>query len=240
MYFSLVTGGSRGIGRAICVKLAEKGHNILINYTSNEAKALETKELVEDKGVSAEIIKFDVSDRDEVKKQLENWQNQHKNDIINVLINNAGIRKDNLMLWMKDEDWDNVLDISLGGFYNVTKQVLTGMVKNREGRIVNVVSISGVKGMAGQTNYSAAKAGIIGATKSLAQEIGKRNITVNAIAPGFIKTDMTEDLDEKQYRSLIPLNRFGNPEEVAEVAGFLASKGASYVTGEVITVSGGL
>lgn len=240
MHFSLVTGGSRGIGRAICVKLAEKGHNVLINYTSNEDKALETKALVEDKGGSCEIIRFDVSDREDVKKQLENWQNQHKNDIITVLVNNAGVRKDNLMLWMKDEEWDKVLNISLGGFYNVTKQVLTGMVKNREGRIVNVVSISGLKGMAGQTNYSAAKAAIIGATKSLAQEIGKRNITVNAIAPGFIKTDMTEDLDEKQYKSMIPLNRFGNPEEVAEVAGFLASKGASYITGEVITVSGGL
>ncbi len=240
MDYALVTGGSRGIGRAICVRLAENGFNILINYTSNEEKALETKKLVEEKGVNATIIKFDVANRNDVRQTLEAWQKANPDDAIQILINNAGIRKDNLMFWMKDEEWDDVVNISLGGFYNVTKAVVSDMIKRRSGRIVNVVSISGIKGMAGQTNYSASKAAVIGATKSLAQELGKRNITVNAVAPGFIQTDMTEDLDESNLKSLIPMNRFGTPEEVAEVVGFLASKGASYITGEVITISGGL
>lgn len=240
MDYALVTGGSRGIGRAICVRLAENGFNILINYTSNEEKALETKKLVEEKGVNATIIKFDVANRNDVRQTLEAWQKANPDDAIQILINNAGIRKDNLMFWMKDEEWDDVVNISLGGFYNVTKAVVSDMIKRRSGRIVNVVSISGIKGMAGQTNYSASKAAVIGATKSLAQELGKRNITVNAVAPGFIQTDMTEDLDESNLKSLIPMNRFGSPEEVAEVVGFLASKGASYITGEVITISGGL
>lgn len=240
MDYALVTGGSRGIGRAICIKLAENGNNILINYTSNEEKALETKKLVEEKGVTATIVKFDVANRNDVRETLEAWQKANPDDSIQILINNAGIRKDNLMFWMKDEEWDDVLNISLGGFYNVTKLVVSDMIKRRSGRIVNVVSISGIKGMAGQTNYSASKAAVIGATKSLAQELGKRNITVNAVAPGFIQTDMTEDLDENNLKALIPMNRFGRPEEVAEVVGFLASKGASYITGEVITISGGL
>lgn len=240
MDYALVTGGSRGIGRAICLKLADIGYNILINYTSNEEKARETKQLVEEKGVKAGLVKFNVADRQQVKAELENWQQSNPDGNIHVLVNNAGVRKDNLMFWMKDEEWDNVLDISLGGFYNVTKFVLNDMIKKRSGRIINIVSVSGIKGMAGQTNYSSAKAAIIGATKSLAQEVGRRNITVNAVAPGFIKTDMTEDLDEGNLKSLIPLNRFGRPEEVAEVVGFLASKGSSYVTGEVITISGGL
>jgi len=240
MDYALVTGGSRGIGRAICIKLAESGHNILINYTSNEDKALETKELVEKKGVQASIIKFDVANRENVKHALENWYDTHADDHIHILVNNAGIRQDNLLIWMKDDEWDGVLDTSLGGFYNVTKQVLEKMVRSRRGRIINVVSISGLKGVAGQTNYSSSKAAVIGATRSLAQEIGKRNITVNAVAPGFIKTDMTEDLDEKQMKGNIPLNRFGTPEEVAEVVNFLASDSASYITGEVISVSGGL
>jgi 3-oxoacyl-[acyl-carrier protein] reductase len=159
---------------------------------------------------------------------------------IEVLVNNAGIRKDQLLMWMKDEEWHDVLDISLNGFFYITRSVVNEMIKRKSGRIVNVVSLSGIKGMGGQTNYSAAKAAIIGATKALAQEVGRRGITVNAVAPGFIKTDMTEDIDPKQFRSLIPAGRFGTAEEVANVVGFLSSPGCSYVTGEVISVNGGL
>ncbi|MBW3545364.1 MAG: SDR family oxidoreductase, partial [Bacteroidetes bacterium] len=159
---------------------------------------------------------------------------------IEVLVNNSGIRKDNLMIWMQDEEWDEVMDISLGGFYNVTKQVLPELIKSKNGRIINMVSLSGLKGLPGQTNYSAAKAGIIGATKALAQELGRRGITVNAVAPGFIKTEMTEGIDEKEYKAHIPLRRFGTSEEVAELVGFLASTAAAYITGEVISINGGL
>jgi 3-oxoacyl-[acyl-carrier protein] reductase len=157
-----------------------------------------------------------------------------------VLVNNAGIRADTLMMSMTDDQWENVLDTSLGGMYNVTKQVLNPMLMNRWGRIINIVSLSGLKGMPGQVNYSAAKAGMIGATKALAQEIAKRNITVNAIAPGFIKTDMTEELNEKDLAKMIPAGRFGEADEVAAVAAFLAGKDASYITGQVISVNGGL
>ncbi|WMJ72391.1 3-oxoacyl-ACP reductase FabG [Cytophagaceae bacterium ABcell3] len=240
MKYALVTGGSRGIGRAICLKLAEQGYNILINYLSNQSAAEETLKLVKEKGVEATLMKFDVSDREEVRKVIEGWYNEHKDDSIEVLINNSGIKKDNLMVWMKDEEWDDVLNISLGGFYNVTKPVLQEMIKGKYGRIVNVVSLSGVKGLPGQTNYSASKAAVIGATKALSQEVGRRNITVNAVAPGFIKTEMIEGIDEAQYKSHIPLKRFGTAEEVADLVGFLSSPNASYITGEVICITGGL
>ena len=240
MKYALVTGSSRGIGRAICKKLAKDGINVLINFATNENAALETKALVEEYNVLAEVLKFNVSDRAVSQKVISEWIEQHPDDQIAVLINNAGIRKDNLMIWMKDEEWDDVIDISLGGFYNLTKAILPAMVSNKWGRIINIVSLSGIKGMPGQTNYSASKAAIIGATKALAQEVGRRQITVNAIAPGFIKTDMTEGINEKEYKSMIPMKRFGNPEEVAALVGFLASEDSSYITGEVITISGGL
>ncbi len=240
MKYALVTGGSRGIGRAICKKLAESSFGIIINYNSNEQAAAETKEIVENAGSSAELLKFDVSNREESQTALENWIKNHPDDEICVLVNNAGIRKDNLMIWLKDPEWDSVIDTSLGGFYNVTKAVLPSMISNKWGRIINIVSVSGIKGLPGQTNYSAAKAAVIGATKALSQEVGRRKITVNAVAPGFIKTDMTEEINEKDYKSLIPLNRFGEPEEVASLVDFLASENASYITGEVITISGGL
>ena len=240
MKYALVTGGSRGIGRAICEQLAKQEYNILINYTSNDQAAKETQDMVRSLNVEAEIIKFDVSDRKQVREVLGAWQEKNKEKAIEVLVNNAGIRKDNLMMWMKDEEWDDVVDISLGGFYNVTKQVIPEMIKSKEGKIVNVVSLSGLKGLPGQTNYSAAKAAVIGATKALAQEVARRKITVNAVAPGFIKTEMTEDINEKEFKSMIPMRRFGSAEEVASVVGFLASPASSYITGEVISINGGL
>lgn len=238
--YALVTGGSRGIGRAICQKLAESGYEVLINYRSNDDEALLTLEMIRSSGGNAELLKFDVSSAKEVESSLEAWMQNHKDGYIAILVNNAGIRRDNLMVFMNQEEWENVLTTNLGSFFHVTRKVLTGMLVNRYGRIVNVVSLSGIKGLPGQTNYSAAKAGVIGATKALAQEVGKKNVTVNAVAPGFIRTDMTKDLDENQLKAQIPLNRFGNPEEVAETVAFLASEKASYITGEVISVNGGL
>jgi 3-oxoacyl-[acyl-carrier protein] reductase len=220
--------------------MAELGYNIIINYKGNKEAAQETARLVQEKGVEAELMPFDVADRKEVKQVLGSWVETYKDVVIEVLVNNAGIRQDVLLPMMSDEQWDAVLDTSLQGMYNVTKQVLTTMVMNRYGRIINVVSLSGIKGMPGQVNYSAAKAGMIGATKALAQEVARRNITVNAIAPGFIKTDMTEELNEAELGNMIPMKRFGTAEEVAELAGFLASRQSSYITGQVISINGGL
>lgn len=240
MKYALVTGGSRGIGRACCLKLAELGYSVLVNYKGNIAAAEETAKLVREKGVDAEILNFDVANKEDVQKVLGGWMEANKEKIIEVLLNNAGIRQDTLLMSMTDEQWDSVIDTSLTGMYNVTKAVLTPMLLNRFGRIINMVSLSGLKGMPGQVNYSAAKAGMIGATKALAQEIAKRNITVNAIAPGFIKTDMTEELNEKELVNLIPMKRFGLAEEVADLVGFLASKNSSYITGQVVSINGGL
>ena len=240
MTYALITGGSRGIGRAICVKLSSMGYNIIVNYKGNKAAADETIALVKAQNIQAEALAFDVAKGEEVHHVLGTWQDAHKDDRIEVLVNNAGIRQDTLLMSMTDEQWSSVLDTSLGGMYAVTKQVLNQMLLARYGRIINIVSLSGLKGMPGQVNYSAAKAGMIGATKALAQEIAKRNITVNAIAPGFIKTDMTEELNEKELAKMIPAQRFGTAEEVAAVAGFLASKEAGYITGQVISVNGGL
>ena len=240
MKYALVTGGSRGIGRAISVKLAEMGYHILINYKSNEVEALNTLALVQQKGTGGELLKFDVSNKTEVDQALGTWIENNKDKNIEVLINNAGIRQDALMIWMTDEQWKNVLGSSLDGFYYVTRLVVSGMLAQRFGRIVSVVSLSGLKGMPGQANYSAAKAGVIGATKALAQEVARRGVTVNAVAPGFIKTDMTQDLNEAELKKMVPMQRFGEAEEVANVVGFLASPGSSYVTGEVISINGGL
>jgi len=240
MKYALVTGGSRGIGRAICVKLAEQGFNIIINYKSNESEALKTAELVKQKNVSAELLPFDVSNKAEVDKELGGWIENNKEKVIEVLINNAGIRQDALMIWMTDEQWKGVISSSLDAFYYVSRHVINGMLANRYGRIVSVVSLSGLKGMPGQTNYSAAKAGVIGATKALAQEVARRGVTVNAVAPGFVKTDMTSDLNEGELKQLVPMRRFGEPEEVADAVVFLASTKASYITGEVLSINGGL
>ncbi len=240
MKYALVTGGSRGIGRAISLKLAEQGYAVLVNYNSNETEAAKTVAAIQLKGGTAQAIRFNVGSKEEVSNALGGWIEANKDKVIEVLVNNAGIRKDNLMMMMPEEEWHSVIQTNLDSFYYITKLILSGMLFQRYGRIINVVSLSGVKGMAGQTNYSASKAGVIAATKSLAQEIGRRGITVNAVAPGFIKTDMTEGISEQQYRNFIPMQRFGEPEEVAEVVSFLASKGASYITGEVMNVNGGL
>lgn len=238
--YALVTGGSRGIGKACCIKLAEMGYNILVNYKGNKEAAVETASLVREYSVSAQILQFDVANKEEVKHAIITWQEQHNDCMVEVLVNNAGVRQDTLMMSMTDEQWESVLDTSLQGMYYVTKQVLNQMLMNRYGRIINMVSLSGLKGQPGQVNYSAAKAGMIGATKALAQEIAKRNVTVNAIAPGFIKTDMTEELNEGDLKKMIPMQRFGEVQEVADLVGFLASKNAGYITGQVVSINGGL
>jgi 3-oxoacyl-[acyl-carrier protein] reductase len=240
MKYAIVTGGSRGIGRAVALRLAANGYNIVITYKSNDVEAEKTMEMIRQLNVSAESLKFDVGVNSEVEKVLGGWMEANKEKIVEVLVNNAGIRQDALMIWMTDQQWKSVLGSSLDGFYFVTRQVLNGMLAKRYGRIVNVVSLSGTKGMPGQTNYSAAKAGVIGATKALAQEVARRNVTVNAVAPGFIKTDMTSDLNEKDLKGIIPMQRFGEPEEVAHAVAFLASPEASYITGAVLSINGGL
>ncbi|MCM4169044.1 3-oxoacyl-[acyl-carrier-protein] reductase FabG [Arenibacter antarcticus] len=239
--FALVTGGSRGIGKAICIQLAkDTDYKILINYQGNEAAALDTLQEIHKIGGTAELVQFNVGDAADVQTKLDAWHNNNKEAIIEVIVNNAGITKDGLFMWMKPEDWNSVINTSLNGFFNVTNHLIQKLLVHKYGRIINMVSVSGLKGTPGQTNYSAAKGGIIAATKALAQEIAKRNITVNAVAPGFIRTDMTGELDEKEFKKMIPSNRFGEAEEVAHLVSFLASKNASYITGEVININGGI
>jgi 3-oxoacyl-[acyl-carrier protein] reductase len=240
MKYVLVTGGSRGIGKAVCLKMADMGYNILINYHSNTEAALEVKYSVEQKGVKAEILQFDVANQGQVDTAINNWIETNSDHNIEVLVNNAGVRKDGLIMAMSNSDWTEVMDTGIGGFFNVTRLIVKEMTRQRYGRIINIVSLSGITGLPGQCNYSASKAAIIGATKALAQEIGKRNITVNAIAPGFIKTDMTKDIDEDIFKLNIPVKRFGKPEEVADLVGFIASPNASYITSQVIEINGGL
>lgn len=239
--FALVTGGSRGIGKAICIQLAkDSDYRILINYYSNETAAKETLKSIEEAGGQGELLPFNVTDAENVKFVLDQWHKANPNAIIEVIVNNAGITQDGMFMWMKAEDWSKVIDTSLNGFFNVTNHLIQKLLVNKYGRIINMVSVSGLKGTPGQTNYSAAKGAVIGATKALAQEVAKRNVTVNAVAPGFIATDMTRDLDEKELKKMIPINRFGTPEEVAHLVSFLASKKSSYITGDVINVNGGI
>lgn len=238
--YALVTGGSRGIGRAVSINLSAMGYYVLINYNKNIDDANKTLDLIRSKNGDGDILKFDVSKQSEVEESIKYWSGNNADAYIEVLVNNAGISKDGLLMWMSNEDWSNVLDVSLNGFFFVTRYLLKNMLIKKYGRIVNVVSLSGIKGLPGQANYSTAKAGLIGATKSLAQEVAKKNVTVNAVAPGLIKTSMTKDLNENDLKKLIPMRRFGEAEEVANVVSFLASKQASYITGEVISVNGGL
>lgn len=239
--FALVTGGSRGIGRAICIQLAKDSeYHILINYNSNETAAKETLKSVEEAGGKGELMPFNVTDAENVKSSLDQWHEANPNAVIEVIVNNAGITQDGMFMWMKAEDWSKVIDTSLNGFFNVTNYLIQKLLVNKYGRIINMVSVSGLKGTPGQTNYSAAKGAVIGATKALAQEVAKRNVTVNAVAPGFITTDMTRDLDEKELKKMIPANRFGTAEEVAHLVSFLASEKSGYITGDIININGGI
>ena len=240
MKYVLVTGGSRGIGRAVCLKLAQMGYHILINYASNQTEAEKTLAAVREAGQDGELLPFNVMNRQQTRKAIEDWQEAHPDEYIEVLVNNAGICRDNLMVFMPEEDWDAVLQTTLGGFFNVTQPLLQPMLVHKFGRIINMASVSGEKGTPGQTNYSAAKGGIISATKALAQEVARKHVTVNAVAPGFIQTDMVANLDEASLKKMIPAGRLGKPEEVADLVGFLASPSADYITGEVISINGGL
>ena len=238
--YALITGASRGLGKAIALRLANDGFAVIINYQSNKEAAEDTLKQIQEAGGTGELLPFNVADPQAIEAALDTWSQAHPDDYISVLVNNAGIRQDNLMIFMQEEQWNNVLDTTLNGFFYITRRLLKDMMTHRKGRIINMASLSGLKGLPGQTNYSAAKAALIGATKALAQEVAARKVTVNAIAPGFIATDMTKELDEAELKKLIPLGRFGKPEEVAALTSFLASDDAAYITGQVISINGGL
>ena len=241
MKYALVTGGSRGLGRAVCLAIAKTGTPVIINYQSNEEAARQVLADIEADGGQAELMRFDVSKASEVEQVLDAWQDSHADDYIAYLVNNAGIRRDNLMFMMPEDDWHAVISTSLDGFFHVTHKLLPKMMQRKHGgRIVNMSSLSGLKGMQGQVNYSAAKAALIGATKALALETAPRGVTVNAVAPGFIDTDMTKELPQDELKQQVPMKRFGRPEEVAALVRFLLSDDAAYITGEVISINGGL
>jgi 3-oxoacyl-[acyl-carrier protein] reductase len=234
---ALITGGSGNIGSAIATALARDGFDIWLHYHKNQSAAEQKAKILKEFGVECRPISFNVSDIDSVKESLEPLL---ENDVPYALINNAGISRDALMVWMSEEEWNDVLSINLNGFFNVTKIILNGMLRKREGRIINITSTSGQNGLAGQVNYSAAKAGLIGSTKSLAKEVAKRNVLVNAVAPGFIESEMTENIPKEQILPMIPLGRLGRPEEVAGIVSFLCSEKATYITGQVFSVNGGI
>ena len=240
MEYALVTGASRGLGRAIAERLAKDGYPVIVNYNNSEKAAQEVVDSIVAAGGKAELMKLDVSNASNVEAAIEAWDASHPDDYISVLVNNAGIRQDNLLVFMQDEQWDSVVNTTLGGFFNLTRRLVKSMMTHRNGRIVNISSVSGIKGMPGQTNYSAAKAGIIGASKALALEVAPRKVTVNVVAPGFIATDMTAELDQEIIKKMVPLGRIGKPEEVAALVSFLASKEAAYITGQVVSINGGI
>lgn len=240
MKYALVTGGSRGIGKAVARKLASQGWPVLINYRSNHEAAQDTLDEIAAEGGQAELLPFDVADPAQTDAAMEQWEAAHPDDHIAVLVNNAGIRRDGLLVFTGEQEWHDVVNTTTNGFYYTTHHVLTGMLRARQGRIVNITSVSGVSGLPGQVNYSAAKAALIGATKALSKEVAARKVTVNAVAPGFICTDMTADLDEQELKKTIPAGRFGKPEEVAALVSFLCSEEAAYITGQVISIAGGM
>ncbi|MGB3634900.1 MAG: 3-oxoacyl-[acyl-carrier-protein] reductase [Rubrobacteraceae bacterium] len=238
---AVVTGGGRGIGRAIAVRLAQEGANVAVVYRSNDDAAQETAKLVRKAGVECETFKGDVASQEDVEAIFKGINESFGR--LDILVNNAGITRDNLMMRMKEEEFDEVLRTNLKGTYLCTKAVLRGMVRARWGRIVNVTSVVGLIGNAGQANYAASKAGIIGFTKSVAREVAQRNITVNAVAPGYVETELTGSLDEsvkEQIRAQVPAGRFGEPEEISDAVVYLAGEGASYLTGQTIAVDGGM
>lgn len=238
---AIVTGASRGIGKAIAKKLASLGANIVLNYRSNEEEALKVQKELLDMGVEVFLYRCDISDSKAVEEMIK--EAKEKFGAIDIMINNAGINRDSLILRMKDQDFDSVIDVNLKGVFNCLRGITPIMIRQKFGKIVNLSSVIGIVGNAGQVNYAASKAGVIGMTKSLAKEIGSRGITVNAVAPGFINTDMTESLTEKvkeEAKKNIPLKRLGSPEDVANIVAFLVSEDASYITGQVINVDGGM
>ncbi|MBD3858165.1 3-oxoacyl-[acyl-carrier-protein] reductase [Bacillus sp. 28A-2] len=238
---AVVTGASRGIGRSIAIDLAKNGANVVVNYSGNEAKANEVVDEIKALGQQAFAVKADVSNAEDVQALMKQAIDTFGS--IDILVNNAGITKDNLLMRMKENEWDDVININLKGVFNCTKAVTRQMMKQRSGRIINVASVVGVCGNPGQANYVAAKAGVIGLTKTTAKELASRHITVNAVAPGFISTDMTDKLDDNVQTEMlkqIPLARFGAPEDISNVVVFLASEGAGYITGQTIQVDGGM
>ncbi len=238
METALVTGASRGIGRAIAISLAASGRFVYLNYQSNHEIAQQTLDQIKEEGGDGSLLPFDVTDKQAAEAAIGKIISEKGK--LEILVNNAGIRDDMLMVWMKEENWQRVLDTNLTGFFNVTRLVVKNMLPKRYGRIINISSTSGQAGQAGQVNYSASKAGLIGATMALAKEIAKRNITVNAVAPGFIETEMVEGLPLDQITQSIPAGRLGQPEEVADAVLFLCSRRASYITGQVLGINGGI
>ena len=241
--YALITGASRGIGRAIAIELAKDGCSILLNYKSNHAAAQEAKRLIEEAGGEAELMPFDVSQPDAINAALDAWFAAHPNDYIDVLVNNAGIVDDEIMLMMEPEQWHRVIDVNLNGFFYCTRRVIEGMVENHHGRVINISSIAAQFGFSGQTHYAAAKAALVGATRSLSVELAPKHITVNAVAPGGVDTDMKKDEELRGIKNLsreIPMHRLGKSEEVAYLVSFLCSDRADYITGQTIGINGGV
>ena len=239
MRYALVTGASRGIGRAIAIQLAKDGYRVIINYKSNHEAANETLRLIEEAGGMAELLPFDVSQPDAINEAMDQWEAANPDAFIEVLVNNAGITHNDIMLNMEPEAWHDVLDTNLNGFFYVTKRVLENMVMNHTGRIINMSSISGTHGYKGMVNYSAAKSALVGVTRSLAYELAPKKITVNAIAPGLVETDMVKKIEEYDLQNTSPMGRLCKPEEVAYLVSFLASNKAAYISGQIIGINGG-